>query len=210
MLSVQLPVGVKRAASSQSWQRAASWDLCVDSCGVVLKRKRTCLHVYLAMGQKACKSTQMSPTYLPNRYSYWKPLPWGHSHFPQAMYHSDAPARLTPMLGSCAGNAPGSVEEWDRWAEAYRAGVRQPLGVDYQGRAYWALGSRAGAWRIYVEEPTDDPACSLWGYYEGARIESFLYLKANTFSMSGEFLRDMRSRIIFLKETTCTALQLAF
>ena len=62
---------------------------------------------------------------------------------------------------------PGSVEEWDKWAEACRTGVRQPLGVDYQGRAYWALGSRAGAWRIFVEEPGEDPASSLWGFYEG-------------------------------------------
>ena len=71
------------------------------------------------------------------------------------------------LCGPCAGNAPGSVEEWDRWAEACRTGVRQPLGVDYQGRAYWALGSRAGAWRIFVEEPGEDPASSLWGFYEG-------------------------------------------
>ncbi len=69
---------------------------------------------------------------------------------------------------SFAGNAPGSVEDWDKWAEACRIGVRQPLGVDYQGRAYWALGSRAGAWRIYVEECAEDPASSLWGFYEGA------------------------------------------
>ena len=48
-----------------------------------------------------------------------------------------------------------------------RAGVRQPIGVDIQGRSYWALGSRAGAWRVFVEEPAEQPAPSLWGYYEG-------------------------------------------
>ena len=80
---------------------------------------------------------------------------------------TSCPQVRSSLLESCAGNTPGSVEEWDKWAEACRAGVRQPLGVDYQGRAYWALGSRAGAWRIYVEEPQEDPASSLWGFYEG-------------------------------------------
>ena len=45
--------------------------------------------------------------------------------------------------------------------------MRQPLGVDYQGRSYWALGSRAGAWRIFVEEPGKEPFSTLWGFYEG-------------------------------------------
>ena len=48
--------------------------------------------------------------------------------------------------------------------------MRQPIGVDIQGRSYWALGSRAGAWRVFVEEPTEQPAPSLWGYYEGPQL----------------------------------------
>lgn len=79
-----------------------------------------------------------------------------------------ASALLTAVPGFYAGNAPGSVEEWDKWVDACRVGVRQPLGVDYQGRIYRALGSRACAWRIFVEEPGEDPASSSWGYYEGA------------------------------------------
>ena len=45
--------------------------------------------------------------------------------------------------------------------------MRQPLGVDYQGRSYWALGSRAGAWRIFVEEPGEEASSTQWGFYEG-------------------------------------------
>lgn len=61
----------------------------------------------------------------------------------------------------------GSAEEWEKWVEGCRAGVRQPLGMDYQGRTYWALGSRAAAWRIFVEEPAAEPGSALWGFYEG-------------------------------------------
>jgi len=57
----------------------------------------------------------------------------------------------------------GSAEEWERWMEASRVGVRRPLGTDSHKRRYWALGGRASAWRLYVEEHDS----SLWGWYEG-------------------------------------------
>lgn len=60
--------------------------------------------------------------------------------------------------------AAGSAEEWEQWMEACRVGVRQPLGADCRSRCYWALGGRASAWRIHVEENNS----SLWGWYEGA------------------------------------------
>lgn len=60
--------------------------------------------------------------------------------------------------------AAGSAEEWEQWMEVCRVGVRQPLGTDCRKRCYWALGGRASAWRIYVEENDS----SLWGWYEGA------------------------------------------
>ena len=41
--------------------------------------------------------------------------------------------------------------------------MRKPLGVDYAKRRYWAVGGRASAWRIFVEEEGG----SLWGWYEG-------------------------------------------
>jgi hypothetical protein len=59
--------------------------------------------------------------------------------------------------------AAASAEEWEQWMEACRVGVRQPLGIDCRKRCYWALGGRASAWRIYVE----DGSCGLWGWYEG-------------------------------------------
>ena len=65
---------------------------------------------------------------------------------------------------AAAASTAGSAEEWERWMEACRVGVRRPLGADFQRRRYWALGGRASAWRVYVE----DPDSSLWGWYEGA------------------------------------------
>jgi len=44
-------------------------------------------------------------------------------------------------------------------------GVRRPLGADALRRRYWALGGRAGAFRVYVEEDEG----RAWGWYEGAR-----------------------------------------
>ena len=61
-------------------------------------------------------------------------------------------------------HATGSIEEWEQWKESVRVNSRKPLGVDMQRRRYWALGGRASAWRIYVEE---DEGAS-WGWYEGA------------------------------------------
>lgn len=68
---------------------------------------------------------------------------------------------------AAAASTAGSAEEWERWMEASRVGVRRPLGADFQKRRYWALGGRASAWRVYVEDSTS-PDSSLWGWYEGA------------------------------------------
>ena len=57
----------------------------------------------------------------------------------------------------------GSVDEWEAWKESVRVSMRKPLGVDYAKRRYWAVGGRASAWRVFVEEEEG----SLWGWYEG-------------------------------------------
>jgi hypothetical protein len=49
-------------------------------------------------------------------------------------------------------------------------GLRRPIGSDYRGRRYWALGGAAGAFRIYVEEAEGGP----WGYYEGSALLELL------------------------------------
>ncbi len=64
---------------------------------------------------------------------------------------------------AAAASTAGSAEEWEQWMEASRVGVRRPLGSDSHKRCYWALGGRASAWRVYVE----DKDSSLWGWYEG-------------------------------------------
>ena len=74
------------------------------------------------------------------------------------------PAAGPSKKAAAAASAVGSAEEWERWMEVCRVGVRRPLGADLHRRRYWALGGRASAWRVYVEEPDS----SLWGWYEGA------------------------------------------
>ena len=82
------------------------------------------------------------------------------------------PSRVQSSTG-CSGMRPGtprlgpagSVEEWERWLAASKAGLRRPLGQDLLKRRYWAFGGAASAWRIYVE---DDSEGALWGYYDGA------------------------------------------
>ncbi len=64
-----------------------------------------------------------------------------------------------------AGGEAGAAAEWERWMDACRVGVRRPLGADALRRRYWALGGRAGAFRVYVEEDEG----RAWGWYEGAR-----------------------------------------
>ena len=59
----------------------------------------------------------------------------------------------------------GTVDEWAKWLEACRTGLRRPLGLDMDRRRYWAFGGTAAAWRVWVEEEQGGP----WGYYEGVR-----------------------------------------
>ena len=60
----------------------------------------------------------------------------------------------------------GAAAEWERWMRACRVGLRRPLGSDMQRRRYWALGGRAGAFCVYVEQDEG----RRWGWYEGARL----------------------------------------
>jgi hypothetical protein len=82
-----------------------------------------------------------------------------------------APANERPGRGARqkaergAGGETGAAAEWERWMDACRVGVRRPLGADALRRRYWALGGRAGAFRVYVEEDEG----RTWGWYEGAR-----------------------------------------
>ena len=65
---------------------------------------------------------------------------------------------------------PSPLELWKRWLTAQNLGIRRPLGVDFLGRRYWALGRQAGAFRIYCEDPQGDT----WGWYEGEAIQSLI------------------------------------
>ena len=62
----------------------------------------------------------------------------------------------------------GTVDEWAKWLEACRTGLRRPLGLDMDRRRYWAFGGTAAAWRVWVEEEQGGP----WGYYEGVHCWS--------------------------------------
>ncbi len=42
-------------------------------------------------------------------------------------------------------------------------GLRRALGWDYHRRRYWAFGSAAAAWRLYVESDNG----TSWGWYDG-------------------------------------------
>ncbi len=76
-----------------------------------------------------------------------------------------APAAALQKAERGAGGEAGAAAEWERWMDACRVGVRRPLGADALRRRYWALGGRAGAFRVYVEEDEG----RTWGWYEGAR-----------------------------------------
>ena len=60
---------------------------------------------------------------------------------------------------SCA----GPVTDWLRWRHGTRLGLRRALGWDYHRRRYWAFGSAAAAWRLYVETENG----MSWGWYDG-------------------------------------------
>ena len=64
-----------------------------------------------------------------------------------------------------SGSGSALLDAWGAWLEAWRLGLRRPLGRDMRGRRYWCLGRRAGAFRVFVEEGKDG---ELWGWYEGA------------------------------------------
>ena len=61
---------------------------------------------------------------------------------------------------------PSPIDLWKRWMIAQHLGLRRKLGIDFAGRRYWALGRAAGAFRIYVEDVTNDS----WGFYEDKDI----------------------------------------
>lgn len=65
---------------------------------------------------------------------------------------------------------PTPLELWRRWSAAQNLGIRRPLGIDFLGRRYWALGHQAGAFRVYCEEPEGQR----WGWYEGDSIQSLI------------------------------------
>ncbi|KAK9821217.1 hypothetical protein WJX81_001314 [Elliptochloris bilobata] len=75
------------------------------------------------------------------------------------------PRRATAMQQHEEAEA-GAAAEWERWMCACRVGLRRPLGSDMQRRRFWALGGRAGAFRVYVEEDEG----RRWGWYEGEKL----------------------------------------
>ena len=62
--------------------------------------------------------------------------------------------------------SPNFLELWHWWYSAQNLGARRPVGVDFRGRRYWALGRQSGAFRIYCEDPGDNS----WGWYEGEDV----------------------------------------
>ncbi|CAL8466956.1 g6492 [Coccomyxa elongata] len=86
---------------------------------------------------------------------------------------------------AAAASMAGSAEEWEQWMEASRVGVRRSLGSDSHKRCYWALGGRASAWRVYVE----DKDSSLWGWYEGDKlVELVEWLRAGAIEREAPLL----------------------
>lgn len=87
------------------------------------------------------------------------------------------PAGLHQRPGSAClhchqmGELAGTVEEWAKWLEACRTGLRRPLGLDMDRRRYWAFGGTAAAWRVWVEEEQG----GAWGYYEGVVCFALLW-----------------------------------
>ncbi|GMH41171.1 hypothetical protein BSKO_09081 [Bryopsis sp. KO-2023] len=78
-------------------------------------------------------------------------------------------------------------DKWMEWLQSCRLGFMKILGEDIRGRRYWAIGGRAGAWRIFVEsfpecyagnEPDDENPHggprSEWGWYEGSALEDLM------------------------------------
>lgn len=63
----------------------------------------------------------------------------------------------------------GPVAEWLRWRDGARLGLRRALGWDYHRRRYWAFGSAAAAWRLYVESENG----TSWGWYDGEWVHLY-------------------------------------
>ena len=99
---------------------------------------------------------------------------------------------------AAAASAAGSAEEWEQWMEASRVGVRRPLGTDSHKRCYWALGGRASAWRVYVEEKDS----SLWGWYEGVPRQPCI--------CTGKLAWSRIGRLLIGSVSMCCALQSGF
>jgi len=103
------------------------------------------------------------------------------------------PTAPVPIDGENAAEAPSSttaeapspsvtpLELWQKWHAAQNLGIRRPLGVDYRGRRYWALGRHGGAFRIFCQEPKkssktgeDGHTEGWWGWYEGESIQDLV------------------------------------
>lgn len=90
--------------------------------------------------------------------------------FPARAFHTtkvQAGASEDPLEG---GDPRKMLDDWAAWTRSWRLGLRRPLGKDVRGRRYWALGGRAGAFRVYVEEMEG----KLWGWYEGEVLNRLL------------------------------------
>ncbi|CAG9463943.1 unnamed protein product [Pedinophyceae sp. YPF-701] len=63
-----------------------------------------------------------------------------------------------------------AVVEWLRWARNTPAANGRPLGRDFFGRRYYALGHAAGLGRIFVENPNS----ASWGWYGVDQVPDLL------------------------------------
>ncbi|KAG7673970.1 hypothetical protein Ndes2526B_g02554 [Nannochloris sp. 'desiccata'] len=67
---------------------------------------------------------------------------------------------------------------WQKWHAAQNLGIRRPLGIDYRGRRYWAMGRESAAFKIFCQEPSTESEGEetegRWGWYEGQSIQDLV------------------------------------
>jgi hypothetical protein len=99
------------------------------------------------------------------------PPPSGENAADTAPIENNAPpVPPTPTINT--------LELWQKWHAAQNLGIRRPLGIDYRGRRYWALGRQSAAFRIFCEEPSEngqlESTQGQWGWYEGQSIHDLV------------------------------------
>jgi len=99
---------------------------------------------------------------------------------------AEAPSSTAADAPSSSSSPPSitPLNLWQKWHAAQNLGIRRPLGIDYRGRKYWALGRQSGAFRIFCQQPRssrekgekeeDRHTEGRWGWYEGQSIQDLV------------------------------------